>query len=762
MLSRTTFPFAFGLICLFLATPILAQQVSLPAPRLLTVTPMGGQVGTSVEVSITHQNIEAVNELLFSTPKITAKPVVAEDGKMVPNKFLVTIAPDAPIGTHDARVLSRLGVSAARAFSVGNLPEVSRTKPNHSVETAFALQLNSICNAMTTKRAIDFYSFQGVKGKRITVDCTALGIDSKLNPVVIIADSQGHDLLANRSGGALDFTPPQDGTYLVKIHGLTFQGGSDHFYRLALREVEGTGPVDREETTSKVSAFSWPPEGLPNQAQTEEIEPNNQPAQAQKITLPCDISGSFYPANDVDVFEFQAKKGEVWWVEVASQRLGVNTDPFVLVQRISKTGTKETASDTVELDDITSPMKPGVYAAASTYTGPPYDAGSPDSLGKIEIKEDGLYRLQLQDLFGGTRSDAGNIYRLVIRQAAPDFSLVAWAAHMTLRQNDFGTISKPIALRAGATMAFEVVVVRRDGFDGEIELGMDDLPPGVSASGLKIPAGKVQGMLFITADENATPAFSIAKMYGRAHINGKSVTRPCRLASMIWPVEYAPSEFPKSRLMADVPVSVTDSEKAPASIAAEGNKTWEAKVGETLKIPLRATWRSEFNGTSIKLKAYGTFFGAIKEIELPIKATTAEAVLDLAALKTPAGDYTLAFNGISITKYRPSQDALKVAEEEQKKATEEVASLTAIAKSLAEKVSTATDGEKAEATNAAKVAAGKQKQAETAAAEASKRLKTATDTAATKDILDFLVSEPIRISVKPAPVAAAPAAAPQK
>jgi len=762
MLSRTALSFALGFMSLSLAAPVSAQQVWLPAPRLLTVTPMGGQVGTSVEVSITHQNIEAANELLFSTPKITAKPVLAADGKIVPNKFLVTIAPDAPIGTHDARVLSRLGISSARAFSVGNLPEVTRNKPNHSVETAFALQPNSICNAMTTKKAIDFYSFQGVQGRRVGVDCNAIGIDSKLNPVVIIADSKGNDLVANRTSGVLDFTPPTDGTYLIKIHGLTFQGGTDHFYRLALQEVEGTGPVPRQETTSEVSAFSWAPERLTNMAQINEIEPNNQPAQAQKITLPCDISGSFYPANDLDIFEFQAKKGEVWWAEVASERLGVNTDPFVLVQRVSKTGAKDTVTDVVELDDIASPMKPGVYAPGSTYTGPPYNAGSPDSLGKIEIKEDGLYRIQVQDLFGGTRSDAGNIYRLVIRQAAPDFSLVAWAAHMTLRQNDFGTTSKPIALRAGATMAFEVVVVRRDGFDGEIELGMEDLPPGVTASGLKIPAGKTQGMLFITADENATPALSIAKMFGRANINGNSVTRPCRLASMMWPVDYAPSEFPKSRLMADVPVSVTDSEKAPASIAADGNKTWETKVGETLKIPLRISWRSEFNGTSIKLKAYGTIFGGMKEIELPIKAATSEAVIDLAALKTPPGDYTLAFSGISITKYQPNRDAVQIAEEEQKKAAEEVTSLTAIAKSLADKVSTAPDAEKVEATNAAKVAAGKQKQAETAATEANKRLKSATSAAAPKDILGFLASEPIRISVKAAPAATPPVAPPQK
>ena len=69
-----------------------------------------------------------------------------------------------------------------------------------------------------TKRAVDFYSFQGVKGKRVAVDCAATGIDSKLTPG---ADhrrrARASDLLVNRTGGVIDFTPPADGTYLVKV-----------------------------------------------------------------------------------------------------------------------------------------------------------------------------------------------------------------------------------------------------------------------------------------------------------------------------------------------------------------------------------------------------------------------------------------------------------------------------------------------------------------------------------------------------------------
>ena len=166
----------------------------------------------------------------------------------------------------------------------------------------------------------------------------------------------------------------------------------------------------------------------------------------------------------MDTFEFEARKGEVWWVEVASERLGLSTDPFVLVQHVTQEGTVEKLDDVAELNDIPSPMKVATYFYA--YDGPPYNAGSLDVLGKVEIKEDGLHRLQVRDLFGENRSDPRNVYKLILRKAAPDFALVAWAFHMELRNGDRNALSMPIALRGGGTMALEVVAVRRDGFDG--------------------------------------------------------------------------------------------------------------------------------------------------------------------------------------------------------------------------------------------------------------------------------------------------------
>ncbi len=736
--------FVTGVTSLWFASVAIAQSVGLPAPRLLTVMPMGGQVGTQVEVTITGESIDDSYDLLFSSPKITAKPKTAADGKTVPNKFIVTIATDAPRGVHDARLMTRLGVSSARAFVVDTLPEVTRVQPNTSLETALELRPNTICNATITRKAVDYYTFQGVKGKRVVADCAAAGIDSKLAAVLIVADAQGHDLLVNRTGGTVDFTPPADGKYCLKVHGLTFQGGAEYFYRLALLDASGSEMPPRQPSTQTVSSFSWAPDAKSTLTKITEIEPNNLPAQAQKITLPCEITGKFYPAADVDTFEFEGKKGEVWWVEVASERLGLPTDPFVLVQRVTKEGNQEKLTDVVELNDIPSPMKPS--SNGYSYDGPPYDAGSADALGKVELKEDGLYRLQVRDLFGGTRNDPRNVYRLIIRQAAPDFSLVAWALHMELRNGDRAALSKPIALRAGGTMAFEVVVVRKDGFEGDVELSMEDLPAGITACGLKIPAGKSKGMMIITAAESAPRSFGIARLMGRAQINGAVVSHPSRMASQTWPVRDASQEIPNPRLMVDIPVSVGGFEPAPVTVAPVESKVWQVKAGEKITIPFKVAWRSEFAG-AIKLKPMGVGFESVKELDIPLKASSAEAVIDLAALKTAPGEYAFTFFGEAVTKYRYNLAAVKVAESAQKQAEDEAAAAEAEAKKLADEAKAAPAEKKAAADQAAKAAADRQKAADTARTAAANRAKAVLLAATPADTVDILVSEPIHLLV---------------
>ena len=140
----------------------------------------------------------------------------------------------------------------------------------------------------------------------------------------------------------------------------------------------------------------------------------------------------------------------------------------------------------------------------------------------------------------------------------------------------------------------------------------------------------------------------------------------------------------------------------------------------------------------------------MKEFDVPLKAETMEAVLDLAALKTPPGEYTVAFYGSAVTKYRSNPDAVKVAENEQKTAEQEAVAAAAAAAKLAEEAKAAPAEKKAEADSAAKAAAEKAKAADAAKVSAAQRMKAATESAAPKDTVDIVVSEPIRVVIKAA------------
>jgi hypothetical protein len=704
-----------------------AQLVILPAPRLLTTMPMGAKAGTTVEVTVTGEHIEEA-QLQFSYSKVSAVPKRNAEGLVVQNKFVVSIAPDATPQICEARVMTQRGISSSRAFSIHTLDEVVREKPNTTLQTALPLLANSICNATTTTKAVDYYSIQTTKGHRYAIECATSGIDSKLTPVLIVADPAGRDLLVNRRTGFLDFTAPTDGTYVIKVHGLTFQGGAENFYRLVIQELGASDTVTYHPRTKSVSAASLPGEHHTPSLRLSETEPNNTHAQAQKISIPCTIEGAFATAGDVDTYEFEAKKGEVWWIETVSERRGSPTDPFVLVQHVVKDGTSEKLKDLVELNDISSPVK--LSSNGYAYDGPPYDMGSADVLGKMEIKEDGIHRIQIRDLFGATRAEPHHTYALMIRKALPDFALAAWALHMELRNGDRNAVSKPIALRRGVTMAMEVVAVRRDGFEGEITLSMDGLPRGVRASGLRIPAGKNVGTVLITADDDAPRGMALGKILGRANVNGAELVRDCPTASMVWPVKDASQETPTPRLFADTPVSVGGDELTPLSIRPAEDRVWEATEGEKLTIPLNLVWRGDFSGGSIKLKPLGLDFAGIKPFDVPAKTAQTEVVLELATLKTPPGEYAFSVHGGYVAKY-PSVPA-----------PQKPAELASIAPSKAASTvkGEAGDTPKAtkEATPAATTPAATTPAAATPAAEPP------------KDIADIVFSEPIRVRIKPA------------
>ena len=170
-------------------------------------------------------------------------------------------------------------------------------------------------------------------------------------------------------------------------------------------------------------------------------------------------------------------------------------------------------------------------------------------------------------------------------------------------------------------------------------------------------------------------------------------------------------------------------------------------AGEKLTIPLLHTRRSEFSGAVLQLRTMGAGFDRAPQFDVQINADQSQAVLDTAALKTPPGDYLIAFYGGAVAKYRHRPDLVVAAEEAHKKAMEELSAIDAEVKKVTEAAMAAATEAKPEADKAVEAATVKHKAATAAVTAAADRLKKATAAAAPTDIVDIVVSEPIAIRV---------------
>lgn len=734
----------------FLTAKIHAQAVCLPAPRLLTIFPMGAQAGSNVEVTLSGENLDELDGLIFSDPRITATALLDDQRQPIPKRFQISVPAEVQPGLVEAYATARLGVSSSRVFSVGSLAELSQTAPSTSAKDALLIQVGSTTNATMVAREMNYYRFAASTGEQLRIDCISRGIDSKLDPVLTLTNSSGRVLATDRLGSGIEYRVEQAGEYFIKVHDLTFQGGPEYFYRLSLQSITAqAGSTYQLASTRHVGQYSWPPFGFDAARSVPEVEPNDM-RQPQQIELPCQLRGGFYPAADVDCFEFHAVKGQQWWIEIASHRLGAPTGPAGLVQRRITTDSGEAWQDVLELKDIASPMK--VSSNHYAYDGPPYNGGSMDLIGKLDIPEDGLYRLQLNDLFGGTRDNPNSIYQLVIRPALADFALTGWVKHMELRNGDRNALSKPLALRPGVTIAIEIGAFRRDGFDNPIWLEVKGLPDGVEASTINIPAGQASGCVLLTADVQAPKGLSMVSIVGSAEISGQITQRTCQLASMPWPIRDHWQEFPRPRLSQVVPISVTDSEPHTITVQPSadlsGKVHFQATAKTIVNIPFQLERRCDFSGSVLALNTLGHEFQGNPRFEIPLQDERADVKIDLAKLNIAPGVYTIAFYGAAVAKYQDYPVAVSRAKVAQERAASQVDALKQRLQGLK-----TTESSSDQTVGAVQAAIEQElKLAEVALMVAENELKAATTRSQPQDIADIVVTRPFTLEVLPAEV----------
>ncbi|HTN77855.1 MAG TPA: PPC domain-containing protein [Pirellulaceae bacterium] len=470
--------------------------------------------------------------------------------------------------------------------------------------------------------------------------------------------------------------------------------------------------------------------GVATQPLVIEQDPNDTPDKAQKVTVPCEVAGQFYPQRDRDYVQFDAKKGDILMLEVLAHRLGIESDPALLIQRITKNDKgEETVSDVATVDDL---------PERQTRIGSDFDTSSDDPSYRLVVNDDATYRVLVRDNFGESRTDPRAVYRLIIRREQPDFRAAVYVDAPAMPANQNQVPLAGAALRRGGSLELKISLDRRDGFAGDVALSIEGLPAGVTCNGAVLGGNNERGSLVVAAADNVAAWSGAVRIVAKANINGQDVVREVRLGTLTWGTTDRNQRLPEFRVSRDLVLAVIDKELQPAQVSIGEEKIYETSLGGNLEIPLKVT-RREGCADAIKLTKSGLPKEInIKEINIAAGANDGKVEMQLNQQNIQPGVYTFVMRGETKIKYARNPDAIKAIEGEQTELVEMQKQLAeALNKANTDKTTATQQAQQAttertQAEQAKKTAETQSQQAATAAKAASDKAVQAKD-AASKD-----------------------------
>ena len=684
------------------------------------VTVSGGDLDDATGMVFSHPGIAA-------KPVMTEPTEFNPEPQPVPGRMSITIAPDVPAGLYDAAVVCRYGVSSPRGFVVGRTPDFRKVGPLGSPEKALPIPLEAAVDARTDSNATDHYAVDCRAGQRVHAEIWARRIDSRITPVITVLDAEGNDVETQINTIADDpvitFTPRRDGRYLIRVHDRFAGGGDGFFYRLAV----STGPVvmailppaaqKGESATFTVTgrglgegAQPMPDAGeagleqLPVQLSpgdigfgtpvrpswrilspwdsvadlvavrggifdatvqrptvlevdlpvVREVEPNDYAA-AQVVSPPVAIAGRFHPRGDRDWFSFDAKAGEEVVLELFSRRLGSATDAAILVESITSTADgKPQAKEVAFVDD-----------GPKEFQGLTVDQPMLDPILRLKAPADGTYRVLVREQAVDSVSDPTAGYVLEIRAPRPDFDLLAMVVRPD-RADANKMLIGSTSLAAGGTVAIDVLLLRRDGFSGDVTVTAEDLPPGVTAVPVVISAKARRGVVVLQAADDAKPLEKPFRLVGHSTVGDGKIVRTARPATLRWNVDNQQRQPQLLRRTDELRVAITN-DSAPVTVRPKEATPWETARGGKLSIPIEVVHRAGSKGplslvpmtyppemklpaelkvAEVKIAEVKPPEGQPAGVAMPPQTSTAEVAVDVDP-KLASGTYTVALQGIA-------------------------------------------------------------------------------------------------------------------
>jgi hypothetical protein len=306
-----------------------------------------------------------------------------------------------------------------------------------------------------------------------------------------------------------------------------------------------------------------------------------RPETAEPIPAPCEVAGMIHKKGDRDWYRFEAKKGEVFLVELLGERIGSPTDFYFSV--VNPANKNQDLSG--EQDDDPDSLHP-VEFFTRTSDPPTYRFTAP---------ADGNYLVAVGSRESAFLTGPQTIYRLRVSPPRPDFRVVVKPFTRSYQTGSAG--------RQGGTEAFEVFVHRIDGFIGPVTVTAGGLPAGVTAKPTMIGPAARWGILVLSIDPSAEAYTGPITVTATAEVDSKTLTREARPASVTWGSPLGSNVPVVARLDRSLVLAVRPEpaffgltpdvgkatvraggkdEKRPAPLA--------VKQGENLILPVKATW----------------------------------------------------------------------------------------------------------------------------------------------------------------------------
>lgn len=506
-------------LLLLLSLPLSAalavpSPLAAAPPTLSYLFPAGAQRGQTVPVTA-GGTFERWPVRTWVDGKGIAVQAAKDKGQLS-----VTVDADAVPGTYWIRLHDEQGASALRPFLVGTLPEILEQEPNDDFKKPQRLDATAVTVNGRLEKAgdVDCFAVKLRKGQTFVAALEAnRTLGSPMDGVLQVLSADGFVLEENNDFHGLDpqvtFSVPRDGTYVVRTFAfpavpdasIRFAGGETFIYRLTLTTA---GFADHafplavmKSEPGQVELVGW---NIPDAAKKLPVEPKpgahlatafhpevagtgavrlephpaivrirpTDPPQPQPIVLPVTISGRLERRNDAHVYQFTGKKGEKLLFQAEARTLGFPLDPVL------------------RLTD----------AAGKTLAQAESTAAGRDPELAFTLPLDGTYHIELRDLHA--EGSARHLYRLRGVVAEPDFDLLLTGDRFVILP--------------GKPLDIPIAIDRRLGFAGEVEISVEGLPQGVTATTVQAaPAASAKSVtLRLTAE--AMPASVPVRLVGTA------------------------------------------------------------------------------------------------------------------------------------------------------------------------------------------------------------------------------------------------------